>query len=84
MKLGMYAIYDKMTGYMVPTCQQNDEQAIRAFAYDVNSQEMTLIKANPDDFQLEKVGTYDTDTGEVCGISPEVLTTAGHILRKGE
>ena len=60
MILGIYAIYDKMTGYLVPTFQQNDEQAKRAFSYDLTSEEMTLLKANPEDFQLEKVGTYDT------------------------
>ena len=84
MKLGMYAIYDKMTGYMVPSYQQNDEQAIRAFAYDVSCEDMSLIKANPDDFQLERVGEYDTNTGTVTGESPCVLVTAGSILRKDE
>ena len=84
MKLGMYAIYDKMTGYMVPSFQQNDEQAVRAFAYDLNHEEMNLLKANPEDFQLEKVGVYDTNTGEVEPSEIEVLITAREILRKGE
>lgn len=82
MKLGAYAIYDKMTGYMVPSFQQNDEQAIRAFSYDLTGEEMNLIKANPNDFQLEKVGSYDTDTGQLEGCQPVILITAGTILRK--
>lgn len=83
MKLGLYAIYDKMTGYMVPTAQQNNEQAIRAFSYDINSEEMNMLKANPDDFQLERVGTYDTDTGEVIGQNLEIIATARSVM-KGE
>ena len=81
MKLGMYAIYDKMTGYMVPSFQLNDEQAKRAFTYDLTQEDMTILKANPEDFQLEKVGEYDTDTGIVIPIKPEVLLTAGNIIR---
>ena len=83
MKLGMYAIYDKLTGYMVPSYHQNDEQAIRAFSYDIESSEMSLIKANPDDFQLERVGYYDTDTGNVTSCDIVVLTTA-RIMKVGE
>ena len=82
MKLGVYAIYDKMTGFMVPSYHQNDEQAVRAFTYDVSSEEMSLIKANPDDFQLERVGYYDTDTGTLEGCKNEILITAGTVLRK--
>lgn len=81
MRLGMYAIYDKLTGYMVPSYQQNDEQAIRAFAYDVTSQDMTLIKANPEDFNLQKVGIYDTDTGVVESTPITILCDAGQFLR---
>lgn len=82
MKLVVCAIYDKLTGYMVPGFQQNDEQSIRAFAYDINSSEMSLINANPEDFNLQKIGTYDTETGllEACPIT--ILADAGQLLRK--
>lgn len=76
MKLGLYSIYDKMTGYMVPSYQQNDEQAARAFAFDVNSSDMSLLKVNPEDFQLERVGYFDTDTGEIEPCKPVVICTA--------
>lgn len=82
MILGMYSIYDKYTGYMVPAYQQSDEQARRMFAYDVNHAEMSVIKVNPDDFQLEKVGTFDTDTGHVTVQKPEVIVTARQVLQR--
>ena len=84
MKLGMYSIYDKMTGYMAPSPQQNDEQAARAFAYDLNSPDMCLIKANPEDFQLERVGFFDTDTGIIEACKPDVICTAVMVKKDGE
>ena len=59
MILGIYAVYDKMTGYMLPSYKYNDEQAIRDFGYDITSNEMSLINANPTDFNLQKIGTYE-------------------------
>ena len=84
MKLGMYSIYDKMTGYMVPSYQQNDEQAFRAFAYDINSPDMSVLKANPEDFQLERVGYFDTDTGTIESCKPTVICTAVMVKKDGE
>ena len=84
MRLGMYSIYDKMTGYMVPSYQQNDEQAARAFAYDLNSADMSLLKANPEDFQLERVGYFDTDTGTIEPCKPVVVCTAVMTKKDGE
>lgn len=78
----MYAIYDKMTGYMIPAFHQNDEQAKRAFAFDIQSNEMSLINANPEDFNLQKVGTYDTDTGTVEPLKVTILCDAGQFTRK--
>lgn len=82
MKLGMYAIYDKMTGFMIPSFQQNDEQAIRQFGYDVTSTDMSLIKANPADFNLQKVGIYDTETGVIEPTKITILCDAGQFIRK--
>lgn len=82
MKLGTYAVYDKMTGYMLPNFKYNDEQAIRDFGYDITSNEMSLIKANPADFNLQKVGTYDTDTGVIEPCKITILCDAGQFIRK--
>jgi hypothetical protein len=82
MILGMYSVYDKFTGYLIPAFYQNDEQAIRAFAHDIKSNEMSLINANPEDFNLQKVGLYNTDTGEVEPLTPKILCDAGQFVRK--
>lgn len=84
MILKAYAIYDKQTGYMMPVFHQNDGQAIRAFAYDVNSPEMNLIKANSDDFQLEHIGAYCTDTGALSPAKPTVIVTGLSVKERSE
>lgn len=78
----MYAIYDKHTGYMAPTGYHNDEVAKRAFALDITSPEMKMIQANPEDFQLEHIGHYNTETGELKEHKAEIIITASEILRK--
>ena len=82
MRLGMYSIFDKLTGYMVPAYHQNDEQAVRAFSYDLKSEVLSLLTANPEDFQLERVGYFDTDSGIVESCKPEVISTALTMVRK--
>lgn len=82
MKLIVTSINDKMTGFMLPSFHQNKEQAIRSFEYDIKSPEMSLIKANPTDFNLQVVGTYDTETGVLEPSKIEIIADAGTLLRK--
>lgn len=78
----VYAVYDKLTGFMLPTFKQNDQQAIRDFGYDITSEQMNLINANPEDFNLQVIGTYDTDTGVIESLPITILCDAGQFTRK--
>lgn len=82
MRFGLYCIYDKLTGYMVPAHHQNDNQAIRAFAYDINNAGENIINANVGDFALHRVGYFDTETGLIESCKIEILADAGSLLRK--
>lgn len=82
MKLIVAAIYDKMTGYLIPSFHQNEGQAVRAFENDLKSPEMSLIMANPQDFNLQLVGTYDTETGVIEPETIKILCDAGQFVRK--
>lgn len=82
MILGMYSIYDKKVGYMIPSFQQNDKLAIRNFEIDITSPEAKAINIHPEDFNLQKIGEYDTDTGVVTPCKIEVLVDAGTFIRK--
>ena len=82
MILCVYAVYDKLTGFMLPTFKSNDAQAIRDFGYDINSEDMNIINANPADFNLQKIGTYDTNTGVIEPTKIEIIADAGQFIRK--
>ena len=82
MILSVYAVYDKLTGFMLPVFKSNDAQAIRDFGYDINSEEMNIINVNPTDFNLQKIGTYDTNTGVIEPTKIEIIADAGQFIRK--
>lgn len=82
MILGMYAIYDKMVGYMIPSFCQNDQLAIRNFEIDITAPEARAINVHPEDFNLQKIGTYDTETGVLLPTTPTILVDAGSFVRK--
>lgn len=76
MRMGLYVIYDKHTGYMAPSCQKNDDTAKRAFGLDIKSDEMNVINVNPADFNLQKIGEYETDTGVITPCNPTIICDA--------
>lgn len=84
MKFGIYAIYDKHTGYLLPSFSQNDNVAIRSFALDVNNIEKTVLNVNPEDFNLQRIGSYDTDDGSIVSEPACIIVEAGMVLERKE
>lgn len=80
---GLYSVYDKMTGFMPPAAMENDEVAIRNFGYDVTSIDRNIINANPEDFNLQKIGTFDTELGEIAPIPIKIIADANQFMKKG-
>ena len=64
MKYPMYCYKDKKVGFMPPVCDTADQTAIRRFTYDINT-ENNMMNKFPDDYELYKVGEFDTDTGKI-------------------
>ena len=63
MKMNLYSVRDIKAGYGNPYCMQNDEMAIRDIKLAVNSDKPNIIKQFPEDFELTRLGTFDTETG---------------------
>lgn len=82
MILGVYAIRDKHTGFMSLTTEQNDNCAMRNFAHAMQNVD-SLLYTHPDDFDLFRLGDYDTDSGELNPNYPVKHILAGASL-KGE
>lgn len=83
MILKMYSIYDKKVGFLVPSFQQNDLVAKRNFEIDMSSSDAVALNLHPEDFNLQLIGEYDTDTGIVKSLPIEVVCDAGEFVRKG-
>lgn len=64
MIFGVYVVRDLKTGFMTPTFDINDQAAIRNFKYAVGKTD-SLMHVCKSDFDLFKIGDYDSETGEI-------------------
>lgn len=67
---------------MPPQCDQNDQTAIRGFAYAVNNNNIMNFSAK--DYDLYKVGEFDVDKGIINAIKVPVLIASGINVVNGE
>lgn len=66
----VYAIRDFKTSFMSPTCDVNDESAIRNFEHTVLNAQDSLYFSHPEDYALYRIGQYDADKGLLIPESP--------------
>lgn len=73
MKKNLYAIRDTKVGtWQPPMAFLNIAEACRSLAMIVNKAEHgNMLNMSPTDFQLWKVGEYDTMSGQITEIAPE-------------
>lgn len=69
MKYGLYSIRDSKVGFMTVTVDSNDASARRNFEH-ACSQTNSLFFTHPQDYDLFKVGLYDSDSGVIDPINP--------------
>lgn len=84
MKLHLYAIRDSKTGYFAPSAEVNDFVAVRNFEHAVTNGD-SLLFSHSDDFDLFKIGEYDSDSGIVAPCVPHVHLMSGRsaLMAKG-
>lgn len=67
--------------YGTPQFVRSSGEAVRGFTDAVkNKQEGNLMAGHPDDFDLFKIGTYESDTSEVKWQLPELLVRGKDIV----
>lgn len=82
MKVGMYSIKDSLVGFGYPFVQVSDPVAVRSFAA-VASDERGDICKKPGDYDLYRVGSFDTDSGAIIPSEPVFVARAADcVLRK--
>lgn len=82
MKVGIYSMRDQLSGFLTPTFELNDQIAIRNFSFAIKKPD-TLLFASAKDFDLMKIGEFDSETGELIPLSPTVVCQ-GLALVKGK
>lgn len=79
MKMNLYSVYDKKAdSYGNPFYMPTDATASRLFADQVlDASKPSLLNQHPEDFRLNRVGSFDTDTGLVVSLTqPEFIAEA--------
>lgn len=81
MKYGVYCVRDRLVGYLAPQLEIADNVAIRNFAMAVNKASPdSLIGFNPKDFDLYKLGTFDSEKGSFDTIVPEFIVSGSGVV----
>lgn len=81
MKLGIYSIKDKLTGFMNITLDQNDYSAIRNFEHAVTRVD-SLFYSHPEHYSLYKLGWFYTSDGVIELVDSIPIANASDILLK--
>lgn len=81
MKIGVFAIRDKHTGFLEPKLNINEQVAIRGFATAINNSPVgSEIGFAPGDFDLYKLGEFDSDTGMYDTHIPEFVVSGSSVV----
>ena len=79
MKYPMFSIKDDKTGFSCPTCDQSEASAVRNFSFAVNNSD-TVMGFAPKDYDLYKVGEFDTDSGKIRTFVPEFVVSGSSVF----
>ena len=72
----IYSIRDHWTGYMPPTYDVNDASAMRNFRHAMMVGDSVFV-THKEDFSLYRLGTFNTETGEINIEETGVLIDSG-------
>lgn len=75
MKYPIYAVRDVKVGFNQPMTDLNDNVAKRNFAYAINNNDM--MQFSPKDYDLFKIGDFDTELGTIEALGVPVLICDG-------
>lgn len=81
MVVNMYAVRDTLAGiYMPPVLGDSDAAMIRSFG-DAVTKGDTPISAHPEDYTLEKIGSFDKESGMVVSCPIHVLCHGSDFMK---
>lgn len=82
MEYVVFVMRDNKVGFLTPSFDLNEEVAKRNFAYALTNNQ--LMNFSPADFDLFKLGTYNTETGNFTLLEIPECVMSGYSVFKGE
>lgn len=79
MKYPIFSMRDVKVGFMTPTIDANVPSAIRNFEHAVSASG-SVMNTHPKDFQLYRVGEFDSETGEITPCMVEHIADAVDVV----
>lgn len=79
MIFSIYSIKDQLTGFLTPSFDQNDASAMRNFSFALRRSDL-LLGSYPQHYDLYCLGTFDSDTGCIMPIDPQIVCTGSSLL----
>ena len=79
MKFSIYSVRDKLSGYLNISLERGDALATRNFTTVVNSPD-TVLFANPGDYDLYKVGEFDSESGIIESCVPSFVCSGSSVF----
>lgn len=81
MKKMLFAIKDNKVGFLAPMVDDNENTAIRNFKYAVSNND--ILNFAPSDFDLFRIGEFDTDSGIITALSsPDFICNGINVKEK--
>lgn len=82
MKIELYAFRDKYNGFGGIQMYTNEPTAIRDFSKHINNAPDMVFA--PADYDLYKIGKYDTETAEITPMLPQMIIAGASVFGKKE
>lgn len=79
MKYPIYSYRDSKVGFGSPVVDQNDQTAVRGFAYAINGRD-GIMNFQPGDFDLYKIGFFDSEKGTLESMLPELVVSGSSVV----
>lgn len=82
MKYPIFSYRDNKVGFGQPITDMNDQSAIRGFSYAINNNQ-GLMNFSPKDFDLYKIGEFDSEKGIILGYkAPELIVSGASVFNE--
>lgn len=84
MKYPVYSVRDVQVGFNQPMTDINDQCAKRNFAMAINNPHNDIMSYSPKDFDLFRIGEFDTESGQMTAEPVPVLVVSGQSVYGSE